>query len=432
MIMKKILNIKNWIFIKYKLLYRLLLYFAINTSCWKWKQKWLLSKVLSYSNNHCEYYSNLSIKAQNDIEQYPLLSKDLIKKNYNALISDEAKYIDYGVGYTGGSTGEPLKLLLCNRFDGFFQEKLWRQWGYVDGDIILAMDGTKFTEDDECKGIVGKKISETQLPYGGWCLSSIYLTNKNITKYIDFINVVKPDFIRGYPSFIYSIAQYILVNNITLDCTIKGVELTSESSYPYQHDVISKAFNCSVFLQYGHTEAIVFGYTFDSSMRYRVDPLYGYVEILDNDGRPVAVGEVGEIVVTTLYNYVMPFIRYRTGDFAEYGGCDATGIILNRIMGRTQDYIIDRAGNKKLLTALIFAQHIKAFSNITKWQIEQFDPGKIILHIVPSKNYSDTDEEEIVNLFLQVGNTESQIDYCNEIKITGRGKSLMCVQHIDD
>jgi phenylacetate-CoA ligase len=44
-------------------------------------------------------------------------------------------------------------------------------------------------------------------------------------------------------------------------------------------------------------------------------PLH-YVEILRDDGSPAAVGEQGEVVVTSLVNYAMPHIRYRIGDVA--------------------------------------------------------------------------------------------------------------------
>jgi phenylacetate-CoA ligase len=49
-----------------------------------------------------------------------------------------------------------------------------------------------------------------------------------------------------------------------------------------------------------------------------------YVEILDRQGTPVAAGERGEITVTGGFNFCLPLLRYRTGDYASLAGMDST------------------------------------------------------------------------------------------------------------
>lgn len=66
------------------------------------------------------------------------------------------------------------------------------------------------------------------------------------------------------------------------------------------------------------------------------------LEILDADGHPARPGERGEIVLTSLTNYAMPFIRYKIGDyshFVENGRCSC-GLpfpIIGPIEGRKDD-----------------------------------------------------------------------------------------------
>jgi phenylacetate-CoA ligase len=63
------------------------------------------------------------------------------------------------------------------------------------------------------------------------------------------------------------------------------------------------------------------------------------VEILDADGQPCEPGEIGEVVITPLYNYATPLIRYRTGDFAVKGGpcpCGRSCFTIERIVGRRE------------------------------------------------------------------------------------------------
>ena len=396
------------------------------------RQAKMLKRSLSYANKNCRYYQKLDIEVNSakDITKYPFLTKKMVRENYQEMISYRAKHMIYHVAYTGGSTGEPLQFLNSNYLDGYFQEKLWRRNEYRNGDSILAMDGSTIPDTDIAQEIYWQEDPAKQLPYGGYVLSSLYLTQDNIKKYMDYICKLKPSFIRGYPSFIYTISKYILDNKIELGFVPKGIELTAESSFTYQHDIIRAAFGSRLFQQYGHTECCTFGYTFDDTMRYVIEPLYGYVEVIADDGRNAEIGETGEIVVTSLHNNVMPLIRYRTGDYALYGGQDKMGLLLNAIYGRTQDYLINSDSEKVLLTALIFAQHFSALGNIVQWQIEQYVPGEVVLHVIKGKQYGEKDEVEIAKLFLQKGKTKVHFDYVDNIPLTPRGKSKMIIQHI--
>lgn len=63
------------------------------------------------------------------------------------------------------------------------------------------------------------------------------------------------------------------------------------------------------------------------------------VEIIGDDGRPCNSGEVGEVVITPLYNYATPLIRYRTGDYVERGPacpCGRTLPTIAKIVGRRE------------------------------------------------------------------------------------------------
>ncbi|MCI8724962.1 MAG: hypothetical protein HFG66_02335 [Hungatella sp.] len=390
------------------------------------KQLKQLSFMLNYVNQHCRFYQNIQYKS---IIDFPIIDKRILKERYDDFVSDISNRYLYADAYTGGSTGEPLHFLRSGGYEYEFEVKKWIKYGYRTGDRILALDGTKIEQSLISNNIFWKRVSQNELPYGSYAISSLYLTNKNIKMYIDFLISQGAEFWRGYPSFIYQIACYVINNNISFP-KMKGIELTSETSYEFQIQKIKEAFDVPVYLQYGHSEACIFGYTYDESYRYKMEPLYGYVEVLNTNGQQVKVGEIGEVVVTSLHNYVMPLIRYRTGDYAVWGGIDERYCYLNSVLGRTQDYIISHKGEKVLLTALIFGQHFKALGNIRRWQIEQFTPGKIIIHIVKDYSYTIDDENEIRNLFSELGNVDIQFDYAKDIRLTSGGKSLMINQHI--
>jgi len=74
-------------------------------------------------------------------------------------------------------------------------------------------------------------------------------------------------------------------------------------------------------------------------------------EIVDPvSGAPVADGELGELVVTTLTRQGLPLVRYRTHDLTrvrarERCECGRTGVRIDRLQGRTDDMVIYKGVN---------------------------------------------------------------------------------------
>lgn len=395
------------------------------------------NRILEYAYDSSPYYkklldennvySNTSLKSWDHI---PLLTKEIIKKEKDNILTASKTKSYVGYSTTGGSTGQPLGFYTFGGCDSEHQEFLYKLMGYRDGDKILAMDGSLISEELVNQNIYWTKINKNDIPYGSIALSSLYLNTENIINYIEFINEIKPSIIRGYPSFIDNIAQYIIKEKIHFDFYIKGIEITSESYFDYQIENIKKAFQTKVYIQYGHTEASVFGYSIDDTMMIYCSPFYGYTEVIGQDGNHVKKGEIGEVVVTGFNNYAMPFIRYNTGDLAEYAG-EENGIVkLKKIYGRTQDYIYTSDKEKVLLTAIIFGRHYKAFDNIIKWQIIQDTPGEITFKIIKSESFSKKDEKEIFDNFHSIAKVKSKFEYVESLQLTNSGKSKFLVQNL--
>lgn len=400
-----------------------------------------LLNILQYAGKHTEYYKNLFQRIHYDpnslegFETIPLLDKPIIRKNYNSLVSDELMKLNYYKMNTGGSTGEPLEFFVSSfagSIDTVHQEFVFKKFmQYQKGDRIVAFCGSSVPKRDLDNHIYWIETSKNDIPYGRLAYSSLYLKPETINYYLSHILDTQPVILRGYPSFLSSIAEYILQKNISIPFNIKGIQLTAENAYLWQIENIKKAFNARIFFQYGHSEVCVYGYTYNEKYEYYCSPFYGYTEILDLKGKHVIPGEVGEVVVTGFYNYAMPFIRYRTGDMAVYAG-NKDGIVhLAKISGRTQDYIITKNGDKVATTALIFGQHLHAFKNIQKWQLEQNLPGKVNVKIIKGFEYSSNDEFEIQKIFRDVCDIDTEFEYVGNIPLTPRGKFKFFIQNID-
>jgi phenylacetate-CoA ligase len=118
------------------------------------------------------------------------------------------------------------------------------------------------------------------------------------------------------------------------------------------------------------------------------------VEVLDADGRSCRPGERGELTVTPLYNYAMPLIRYRSGDFAVAGGpcrCGRSTPTLERFVGRRQ-HIFTLRGLPSDVPPIDRVVISRALGH-TFWQVVQTGPSSVVLrHEAPKPDTAGLDE----------------------------------------
>lgn len=241
---------------------------------------------------------------------------------------------------------------------------------------------------------------------------------------------MRPDILRGHPSFYNDIASYILKENIKLDFKVKGVILTAEICTLKQRLNIEKAFSTMVYFEYGHSEVSLFCYTKDSTYMYRSSPIYGYIEVLNEDGSDTKIGEVGNIVVTGFINQGMPFIRYKTGDLAKIAYRNGGIVHLSELQGRVQAFVITKTKEKVSVNPIIFGLLSQVLMRAKKYQIVQNEIGVIDFYLVKEAEFSKTDEVEIDTIIKNEVDIDVNFIYVKSIAPTKRGKHLFFVQNL--
>lgn len=88
--------------------------------------------------------------------------------------------------------------------------------------------------------------------------------------------------------------------------------------YPEQRCFIEETFKGQVFDRYATCELGEIAYQCQAQMGMHLSVENVYLEIVNAEGQPAQPGELGQVVVTSLTNYGMPFIRYNMADIAAW------------------------------------------------------------------------------------------------------------------
>jgi phenylacetate-CoA ligase len=399
---------------------------------YQWQQ---LSSLLLHAYLHVPYYTKLfeaigvkpqDIHSRQEFQKIPFLTKELVQQHLNELKALNYKPSQFEYTLTGGSTGFPLhfyveKGVWYARHLAYIRTLLERaECGSLDPSVLIT---------GSIKPMEYRPFSKTLV------LSSFSLTTENLRSFIKKIKQLHPRYLIGYPSAITILATYMKSNAIVLE-GVHAIFCYGETIYEWQREFFEEVFHCRVYGQYGHREQCVLAGTCEKSNRYHIFPEYGFVELVDAEGRPVTTeGARGEIVATGFHTGIFPFIRYKTGDIAVYTSqpcsCGRQSMLFEKIEGRVQDFVVSKTNR---LVPFMGIHHLIARSteNVKECQLFQDSVGTIVLRIVRGERYSNDDEQRIQQSFYQRFGDELSISftYVETIPRTGRGKYPFLIQKL--
>lgn len=273
---------------------------------------------------------------------------------------------------TGGSTGEPVRIIQDNDFDRWADATHY--YYYAD---FLGIDEPTAKKvllwgawRDICEGTTGTKTKIENWLTNVVFLNTCRMTQNDMERFIRIINARKPDLIRGYAGSLYELCSYAERKQMAL-YTPKRLVSTAETLRDEMRETIESTFCSKVYDFYGSREiATIAGECREGRMHFF--PFWNYLEVLGENNCPVETGKEGRVVLTNLFNYSMPLIRYEIGDTAVLGPekctCDNPLPTLEKVTGRMLDRFLLENGTiipGQFFVCLIGAErnrgHIKEF-----------------------------------------------------------------------
>lgn len=391
-----------------------------------------LRKIIHHAYDTTSYYRKLfdsnnikpiNIKTRKDLYKIPVLTKDLIRENFNDLISNSFNKKELVHGHTSGTTGTPLDILWDKNTCLYTNAVDWRQknWaGIKYGDRLALILGRVIVPPNRKKPPFWKMdYIHNQL----W-MSAFHLSSENIKHYLKKLQKFKPVAVEGYPSTVYLLAKFLNDSGNTFP--VKSVLTSSETLYPLQREAIEKAFECKVYDFYGMAERVLFSTECNSHTDHHLNFEYGLTEIVDDKNNPLGEDEKGFIVSTSLQNYGMPLIRYKTSDISaiksQQCSCGRHMPMLEKITTKAEDIIVCPDG--RLISPSILTHPFKPIENIEESQIIQEDVNNITIKIVKKEGFKKEDEGKLLEgLRHRIGDDiKLNIEYVTKIERPASGK----------
>ncbi len=398
-----------------------------------------LHRILSRAVNAIPFYQ--AFFSQRDVTifenlaqvlpRFPIIDKRTIRNNFDIFYAGSS--VRRLKATSGGSTGQPfvfyMDRFITRQVEKAFIFDQWSRAGYQLGDPIFNLRGRTPAK--------GRFVYHDRL-FNIHYASSFNLTAQTIGDYIEAINRLQPRFLHGYPSTMYQMATLMEAAGKSLDFQPTAVFCGSEKLFPYQREKIESIFGSRVYHWYGHSECLALGGACEYSDKLHFYPQYGYTELVPSGVHDERGRELFEIVATGFNNPVMPLIRYRTGDYAVPSAnqtcrCGRHYLLIDEVIGRQQEFIVDTYGSLISATSLVFGQHYDAFGTTESIKLHQKRPGQLDVILVKGAGFSEHAFREMQTRMQELIGDRVTIRFLfsDQVKKTAIGKARLVEQELD-
>lgn len=348
-----------------------------------------LAKLLQHAALHVPHYRQLfGVRGRLQsstphLSDWPRLTKATIRTKPDSLIATNIARTDLEPNSTSGSTGEPLYFYTDGRSSACRKASVIRnrRWAGIElGDREVRLWGSPLdkAQAQRLRGRVHGWLTRTLM------LSAYDLSSASLGRYLQVMRSYRPKLLIAYPSVLELLAGEMLRTGTQVE-SLKAIIVSAETLYPHQRDIFRTAFQAEVYNRYGSREVgdVAQECAVHDGLHINADRVV--VEIVRDDLTPCAPGEVGEVLVTDLNNYGMPFIRYAIGDRAAVSRssrcpCGRGLPLLAEVAGRSMDII--RFPNGVSVGGTYWTFLLRTKPGIDQFQVVQEAPDEVQIRYV--------------------------------------------------
>jgi phenylacetate-CoA ligase len=393
-----------------------------------------LQRLLRHCHEHVPYYrrildeANLNLRQPIDPDEFtklPILTKDIIRRQGEAMLADDHRTRRPFENTSGGSTGAPLV---------FMQDRKYYEQNVIAAKLVYLQYYGKRMGDPEInlwgsvrdiqRGNLNFRARTINYLYNRTFQNAFLVDDERLSQFVGEINRRKPIVIWAYVESIDLLARFIRDNDLRCHSP-EFIVSTAGTLYDDVRETVKSVFGCPVYNQYGSREVGAIAFETRDQQGMRGLPYLNLVELIDS-----------RIIVTSLTNYSMPLLRYEIGDVAEAWtgpqnetlGCEKK--IFTSVTGRVISHFKTADGG--IIHGQYFIHLFYFLDWVRQFQVEQNALDEIVCRLVLNCEPDPGDLEQVKSGIREVMGSRCNIEfeYVDKIVPSESGKYMYTICNI--
>ncbi len=366
------------------------------------------------------------IKSVDDIKELPVVEKaELIAGYPEEVLSSEHQNLDKLFMFvTGGTSGQTIRIQHTRESMFASIVSYHRTYSNMMGGRYLPhhVNAYVYTDTYPFSSFFGAYPMKFV-----WTLDSIDVVRDKLIK-------AAPHILTAYPSVLERITRELSADDRrSIARRLKVIEVNSEMSSQSQRDSWEEDWGVKVLDSFCSEEVSTMMFHQCPHKSYHIHNDLCVLESTDDNGKPMPDGEEGNLIVTALSNYAMPFIRYNQQDRIviddgnKHCTCSIQFPLLHSFKGRSNDAFTLKSGKvlgSGYLLDVGYSTLVKYADCIDYWALIQETKESITLECVPSLSMNPTIVADIENdlLLLFSGEASVKVKFVEAASLSEKGK----------
>jgi len=345
------------------------------------------------------------IKTMADFRRIPILQRRIYQEQFPNLL---AQKLPAGTKHTtklrtSGTSGMPIQVLQTNLVNLWWFAFHLRDFQWCDFDprgTVAAIRTITTTDVDRRLVMEG-----VELPYWGEQLHQVVENglayamdiDQEPRRQLDWLRRVQPNYVISYPPNLEYLASLLQEAGERLP-GLRAIQTIAETLTDETRQRIEEGFGVPVRNTYSCVEAGYLASPCPAGHGLHVHAENVLFELLDEADQPCGPGETGRVVLTTLHNFLAPFIRYEILDGATLGAgrcpCGRGLPLLTQVLGKRRHQFRLPGGRRKDSGFLV--RQMRKLGGYRQHQIIQRALDHVVVRLVPDREWSPEHPARVV------------------------------------
>ena len=379
-----------------------------------------LKDIKQHAIEQTEFYKNYQ-----STDDFPVVNIMILIENHDACLAKSGYQTPTHISSTSGSTGTPFSVT---------QDFKKRNRTIADLKVFGELCNYPSHERMVFFRVINSKLHRTPEQEDReniYYIDSSDLGDAHLEEMKNTLLEKKPRIVFSYSSTLVELAKYIGRTGIPKSgFSTKSVLTGGEGLSDENRKLLEKVFGCTVYRRYSDMELGILGQDMGNGSEYILNWGSYYFETLKiNSDEPTAPGEAGRIVITDLFNYAFPMIRYDTGDLGVLDDSNPNEFPkLKEIYGRVRDCVYATDG--RLISPAKVSVMMWGSESVKQWQFIQETKNDYVLKLNCDKKI---EEQVYIEKFKSLLGADAGItvQFVDEIPVTSSNKrrAVICNYH---